>query len=148
MLRMLMLDLAGPAKWVSKWRGNGTLKSIWILDTWAWWQPFNSFCFETFIFFHCFPFLFLLLKKWGGGQCPLFLGYPGVVSPIWFNTVKYFFIHCIQIILRDFPSKLITAGSIKSHLGGYVFHLQGNSNARKKCLVVSISVPQLHICLK
>ena len=146
MLRILMLDLAGPAKWVSKWRGHGTLKSIWILDTWAWWQPFNSFCFETFIFFHCLPFLFLLLKKWG--VMPPFPWSPWCCQPYLVNTVKYFFIHCIQIILRDFPSKLITAGSIKSRHGGYVFHLQGNSNARKKCLVVSISVPQLHICLK
>ena len=28
--------------------------------------------------------------------------------------------------------------------GGYVFQCQGIGNARKKCLVVSISLPQLH----
>ena len=30
----------------------------------------------------------------------------------------------------------------------YVFHWQGIGNVRKKCLVVSISVPQLHMCLE
>ena len=73
---------SGPAKWILKWRGRVILKSIvghhgWptkkILNSrrsrmakavtfWPWWQPFNSFCFETLSLFLCFP-LFLLLPK-------------------------------------------------------------------------------------
>ena len=37
--------------------------------------------------------------------------------------------------------------SDKGCQGDYVFHWQGIGNARKKCLVVSISVPQLHMGL-
>ena len=33
----------------------------------AWWQTFNSFCFETLSFFS-FPFFSLLSKKWRGGM--------------------------------------------------------------------------------
>ena len=39
---------------------------------WAWWQPFNSFCFECLSFFLCFPFFFLLAKKWRGHVLPPF----------------------------------------------------------------------------
>ena len=43
---------------------------------------------------------------------------------------------------RDSPSKLVTGGSIRQRSPWrlYVFHWQGISNARKKCLVVFISV--------
>lgn len=78
------LDKPLPVKWISKWRGNRTLESIAgqhgcltrrvfnsrrsrtdeIVTFWPWRQPFNSFCFETIYFFLCFPFFFLLLKKW------------------------------------------------------------------------------------
>ena len=36
---------------------------------WPWWQPFNSFCFETNPFFFTFVslFSFCYAKKWGGG---------------------------------------------------------------------------------
>ena len=27
-----MLDLAGPVKWISKWKDDGALKNTWILD--------------------------------------------------------------------------------------------------------------------
>ena len=63
------------------------------------------------------------------------------------DTDKYFFTYFIQIILTDSPSKLKDL-SDKGRHGDYVFHWQGNDNARKKCLVVSISAPHLHICLK
>ena len=38
----------------------------------AWWQPFNSFCFQILSFFHLFPFfLFATQKSQGGGDtCP------------------------------------------------------------------------------
>ena len=146
MLRILMLDLAGPAKWFQSGGAMGHWKVFGFLTL----ELGDSLLIVSALklLFFSIVYLFYFCYSKSGGQCPLFLGHPGVVSPIWFNTVKYFFIHCIQIILRDFPSKLITAGSIKSRHGGYVFHLQGNSNARKKCLVVSISVPQLHVCLK
>ena len=32
-LHILMLDLAGLAKWISKCSGDGTLKNTWILNT-------------------------------------------------------------------------------------------------------------------
>ena len=43
---------------------------------------------------------------------------------------------------QDSPSKLITRGSIRKRSSWrlYVFHWQGIRNARKKCLVISISV--------
>ena len=34
------------------------------VTSWLWWQPFNSFCFETLPFFSLFHF-FHLAKKWG-----------------------------------------------------------------------------------
>ena len=40
-----------------------------VVTFWCWWQPFNSFCFET-ILFPCFPFFLCLYKK-GGGHRPL-----------------------------------------------------------------------------
>ena len=76
----------GQAKWISRWRGHGTLKSTcrppWLADKkkslnsrcsrmakivtfWSWWQLFNSSCFETF-YFPLFPFSFCYIKKWRG----------------------------------------------------------------------------------
>ena len=39
---------------------------------WTWWQPFDSFCFETLSFLFCLrlPFFFLLRKKSGEGDMP------------------------------------------------------------------------------
>ena len=40
---------------------------------WPWWQPFNSFCFETLSFSLCLSFFFSLCKKvrgGGGKTCP------------------------------------------------------------------------------
>ena len=38
---------------------------------WPWWQPFDSFCFETPSFLSSSPFfLFATQKKWGGGHAP------------------------------------------------------------------------------
>ena len=36
----------------------------------------------------------------------------------------------------------------KGRHGDYIFHWQGIDKARKKCLVVSISIPQLLTCVK
>ena len=33
---------------------------------WPWWQSFNSFCFEAFLFWYCFPFFFFATQKSGG----------------------------------------------------------------------------------
>ena len=42
------------------WRPSRRTKTV---TFWRWWQSFDSFCFETFSFFPCFAFFFLLLKK-------------------------------------------------------------------------------------
>ena len=34
---------------------------------WPWWQPFNSFCFESLSFFPLFPFFLFATQKSGGG---------------------------------------------------------------------------------
>ena len=81
----------GPAKWISKWRGHGTLKRnvgrqenflnsrrsrmARTVIFWPWWQPFNSFCFETLSFFPFFPYFIFATKKkcvcvWGGWHVP------------------------------------------------------------------------------
>ena len=87
---------SGSAKWISKWRGHWTLKSIVMMvrrqeqflnskrsriaktvTFWPWWQPFNSFSFET-LFFSPFVSLFsFLLRKKAEAPYPL---YP-LVSP-------------------------------------------------------------------
>ena len=75
---------SGPAKWISKWRGHGTLKRNvghhgWLTRKfflnsrlssmakavifWPWWQPFNSFCWNFFFFSFFFSIFFLLRKK-------------------------------------------------------------------------------------
>ena len=75
------------------------------------------------------------------------LGYPSVTSPVWYNTENYLLILSLNSSehIGDSLSKLITEGAIsKGRHGDYVFHWQGIGNARKKCLVVSISLPQLH----
>ena len=84
-------EIPGPAKWIWKWRGHGTLTSIvgrhgWptrnflnsrrsrmakTVTLWPWWQPFNSFCFESLSFFPLFPFFsFCYAKKWRGHSPP------------------------------------------------------------------------------
>ena len=77
---------AWPTKWISKWRGHRSLKSIVGQHGWLtrkklnsrrfrmaktvvfrlWWQSVNSFCFDSFFLLY-FPFLFLLRKKVEGG---------------------------------------------------------------------------------
>ena len=81
------MSFTGPVKWISKWRGHETLKSIFgylgwpkrkILNSrrsrmtkkvtfWTSWQPLNSFCFETLSFFLFFPFSLLRKNWWGHG---------------------------------------------------------------------------------
>ena len=110
-----------------------------------------------------------------GGPWPSLLGYPRVAGPGWCNSRKYLFIilslnspeHIVEIN-RDSASKHKTGGSIrqrsswriyqtkvvmedlsdKDRHGDYVFQWQGIACSRKMCLVVSISVPQLHTSLK
>ena len=55
----IFIEKTGPSKWISKWRGHRTLKGLlghhgWpnsriakTVTFWPWWQPFNSFSFET-----------------------------------------------------------------------------------------------------
>ena len=47
-----------------------------IVEFWPWWQPFNSFYFETLSFFLCFPFFFLIRKKGGVPPWPLWCRRP------------------------------------------------------------------------
>ena len=49
--------------------------------------------------------------------------------------------------MEDSLSVFIRDLSDKGRHGDYVFHWQGIGNARKKCLVGSISLPQLHCVL-
>ena len=41
-----------------------------IVTFWSWWQPFNSFCFQTLSFFSLFPFFLLATQKKGSGLWP------------------------------------------------------------------------------
>ena len=75
------LMITGPPKWISSWKGYGTLNSrcteflnsrcsrmAKTLTFWLWCKPFNGFCFKTLSFL---PFLFLLPKKRGITPTPL-----------------------------------------------------------------------------
>ena len=87
---------SGSAKWISKWRGHWTLKSIVMMvrrqeqflnsrrsriaktvTFWPWWQPFNSFSFETLSFFPFVSLFSFLLRKKAEGPYPLY----SLVSP-------------------------------------------------------------------
>ena len=80
---------SGSAKWISKWRGHWTLKSIVMMvgrqeqflnsrhsriaktaTFWPWWKPFNSFFFETLSFFPLFPFFLSCYAKKQRGYTP------------------------------------------------------------------------------
>ena len=52
----------------------------------------------------------------------------------------------IKAFKRDCSTKLKIVGSIRQSRD-FVFHWKGISNARKKCFIVPISVPQLHMGL-
>ena len=46
---------------------------------WPWWQPFNSFCFESLSFFPLFPFFLFATQKSGGAIPPR--GPPSIAGP-------------------------------------------------------------------
>ena len=66
------------------------------------------------------------------------LGYPGVVGPVWFNTENHIVEPLIEILHQNLKLEDL---SDQDHHGNYVFHWQGIDNARKKYLVISISLP-------
>ena len=44
----------------------------WLKQFWPWWQPFNSYSFETLSFLPLFLFFLFVMQKrgWGGGMLP------------------------------------------------------------------------------
>ena len=68
--------ISGPAKWISNWRGHGTLKRNvnyhdWstrmakIVVFWPWWQPFDSFALKVSLFLLFYLIFFATKKKRG-----------------------------------------------------------------------------------
>ena len=77
------------------WKVVEKFRRFRIVTFWPWWLPFNSFC---FLFFLCFPFLFLLRKivcvGGRGAEAMLLSAFP--VSPALKTTVLsecYLIIH-------------------------------------------------------
>ena len=106
---------AGQAKWISKWRSMEhwkVLSAIMVggqekfsnsrrsrtaktIIFWPWWQPFNSFCFETLSFLPLSAFFLFATQKSGGGHGAL--GRPGVAGPkmlmiqrLWHGSIELF----------------------------------------------------------
>ena len=91
-----------PTKWILKWRVMEDWKVLpatmlgqqekylnsrhsWMAKTltfWLWWQPFNSFCFETVSFFPLFPLLNHCLS-------PSLLGVAGPVKLKFIGQIYY-----------------------------------------------------------
>ena len=53
--------------------------------------------------------------------------------------------HLVEVLHQELQLKDL---SDKGCHGGFDFHWEGIGNIRKKCLIVSISVPQLHMGLR
>ena len=67
--KVLSATMVGRQEKVSNSRRSRMAKAIIF---WPWWQPFDSFCFETLSFLPLSPFfLFATQKKWGGRHGPL-----------------------------------------------------------------------------
>ena len=102
-------------------------------------------CFETLSFFLCFPFLSLLHKKLGG------LPFPRSSRPCRPSLVLYG-----EVFLHLFYTDYFNRFSIKTsnwriYQAKFVMEITsftGKETAIQECLIVSVSVPQLHMCLK
>ena len=76
------ISSTGPAKWISKWRGHGTLKSIvgqpWWLDVLEWFKQYNFDLSDSLLMvsalkvflFALFPFFLFATQKSGWWACP------------------------------------------------------------------------------
>ena len=100
---------SGLAKWISEWGewwgggGHGTLKGIVGHHDWPWWQPFDSFCFETLFFAFVSLFSFCYAKNWGEAMAPPCVASP--ISVIWmFSCLEYFVFSIYQKwLLKTIP---------------------------------------------
>ena len=110
---------AGPVKWISKWRGHGTLKSIVghlvankkyfrILDALEWLKQYFDLgdsllivsALKPFLFLPLSPFCLFAMQK-GGGAMPPPPGPPGIASRVMFRIYVINFPICELSILLN-----------------------------------------------
>ena len=113
------------------------------------------FALKLFLFFLCFPFFIFATQKSGGPCSPSVTPVSRALFGIIRRNISLFILSLnssepySRAFNRDSPLKLIAGGSIRQWSSWRLFFpWKEIGNARKKCLIVSISVPQLHRCLK